>query len=185
MGITDEEEEFVEWNFENPPWLVKGKREIPEHLTKAKDTIATFPTPGAALRKISDVGLKRALVRLYREYGYLSAYSHAGFEKLMPSLMEANMELSGSQKQKVIETEYAKSIAFSYLATGMACAEAATRKLPRGPTGSSGPPRRVADAQLLVKLSELWDLLQRGSLVGRSLYEMRARHLLPPTVGGA
>lgn len=100
-GIIDEEEEeeeeeFVEWNFENPPWLSEGKRKTPEHLRKAENGIAPFPTPGAVIKKISDVGLRRALVRLYREYGYFSAYSHAGFSNLLPSFMEANMKLSGS-----------------------------------------------------------------------------------------
>ena len=95
------------------------------------------------------------------------------------------MKLTTSQKEKVVDTEYAQSIMVSYLAIGIACAEAATRKLPRGPGGSSGPARAVADVDLLVKIADLWDLLRRSSLVGRALYEMRARHVLPPVVGAA
>jgi hypothetical protein len=36
------------------------------------------------------------------------------------------------------------------------------------------------DTELIVKLSELWEVLQRISLLGRSLYEMRVRDILPP-----
>ena len=124
------------------------------------------------------------LVRLYREYGYLCGYSHAGFAKLLPGYIEGQMRLTASEKQKVVDTEYAQSIMFSYLGMGIACAEAATRELVRGRAGSSGPPRRVADADLLVELSDLWGALQRSSLLGRALYEMRLRHILPSTVGG-
>ncbi len=72
----------------------------------------------------------------------------------------------------------------SYLALGIACAEAATRVLPRGPSGGATA-RRVADVDLLVKISDLWDLLDRSSLVGKAFYEMRTRNILPPKIGSA
>ena len=99
------------------------------------------------------------------------------FFKLMPGMM-GNMKLTTSEKEKVVETEYHQSIWISYLSTGIACTEAATRALPQVP-GGSAPARMVAGAELLVKVSDLWDLLERTSLVGRAFYEMRARHVLP------
>jgi hypothetical protein len=84
-----------------------------------------------------------------------------------------------SEKEKVVETEYHQSIWISYLATGIACTEAATRALPRG-LGGSASARMVAEAELLVEISDFWDLLERTTLVGRAFYEMRARHVLPP-----
>jgi lambda repressor-like predicted transcriptional regulator len=185
LGITDEEEECVEWSFENPPWLSQKRPKTPKHLLDAEKSIATFPTPGGTIKKVTSDSLKEALVRLYREYSYLCGYSHSGFSKLLPGYMEGHMSLTTSEKQKVVETEYNQSIMLSYLGAGIACAEAATRKLPRDPAGTSGPPRPVVDANLLVKLSDLWGVLQSSSLLGRALYEMRLRHILPPTMGAA
>ncbi len=183
LGITDEEEEFVEWRFENPPGAPKSSP-LPSRLRAARETMASFPTPAGVVREISDPDLKVALVRLYREYGYLCGYSHSGFRKLLPAYAEAEMELSPAQKEKIVDTEYAQSIMLSYLSAAFACAEAATRKLARGPGGGSGA-APVADAELLVKLSDLWDELAGASLIGRALYTMRVRGVLPPAGGVA
>ena len=177
LGVSDEEKEFVKWRYRNPPGTPK-----PDRLKAASETIAPFPMPKEVINEVADPQLGNALRRWQREYGYFSAYTHSGFSKLMPGFIEENMRLTTSQKEKVVETEYYPSIMISYLATGIACAEAATRALPRGPAGKD-PARNVADADLLVKVSDLWDLLDRTSLVGRALYEMRARHVLPPKIG--
>lgn len=184
LGITDQEEEFVEWSFENIPGASGKGRQTPKHLKNAAKSIATFPTPGATIKKVSSDSLKAALVRLYREYSYLCDYSHSGFSKLLPGYMEGHMNLTPAEKQKVIDTEYAQSIMLSYLSAGIACAEGATRDLLRGRTGSSGPPKSVADPDLLVKLSNTWDTLEESSLIGRSLYKMRVRKILPYLLGG-
>jgi len=184
LGITEEEKKVVEIRYKDLPGLPKTKITDPA-LKAAEQTIATFPTPAAVIRAVSDPQLGDALRRWYREYAYFSGYSHAGFSKLMPGFIEGNMRLTSSQKEKVVDTEYAQSIMVSYLAIGIACTEAATRKLPRGPAGSSGPAKAVADLDLLVKTSVIWELLDRSSLVGKALYEMRARHVLPPVVGAA
>lgn len=183
LGITDEEKKVVEIRYRDVPGCPRTKITDPA-LKAAEGTIADFPTPMTVIRQVADRQLKLALGRWYREYGHFSGYSHSGFYKLMPGFIEGNMKLTSSQKEKVIDTEYAQSIMVSYLAIGMACVEAATRNLPRGPAGSSGA-ARVADFDLLVKLSDLWELLEWCSLVGRALYEMRARHILPPTIGSA
>lgn len=177
LGVSDEEKEFVEWRYRNPPGTPK-----PSHLKAASETIAQFPMPKEVIDEVSDPQLQDALRRWQREYGYFSAYTHSGYSKLMPGFIGANMRLTTSQKEKVVETEYYLSIIISYLGTGIACAEAATKALPRGP-GGKDPARGVADVDLLVKVSGLWDLLERTSLVGRTLYEMRARHILPPKIG--
>ncbi len=71
LGITDEEEEFVEWTFENPLWLSEQRPKTPKHLKDAEKTIANFPTPGGTIKRVTNDRLKEALVRLYREYSYL------------------------------------------------------------------------------------------------------------------
>lgn len=182
LGITDEEEEFVEWRFENPPG--ESAPPLPNNLKGARETMKPFPTPATIIRELADPDLKVALVRLYREYSYLCGYSHSGFRKLLPAYAEAEMDLDAAQKEKIVDTEYAQSIMLSYLSAALACAEAATRKLARGPGGASGR-AAVADAALLAKLSELWDELEDASLVGRALYTMRTRALLPVLGGTA
>lgn len=177
LGVTDQEKEFVEWRYRNPPGTPR-----PDHLKEASKTIAQFPMPKEVIEGVSDPQLGNALRRWQREYGYFSAYTHSGSRKLMAGSIEGSIMLRAPQKEKVLETEYVQSIMFSYLGTGLACAEAATRALPRGP-GGKGPARNVADADLLVRVSDLWDLLERTSLVGRALYEMRSRHVLPPKIG--
>lgn len=182
LGVTDEEEAFLVWGFENPPGL--PKTELPEDLKAAREAWRTlFPTPAGVLREISGADLRRAMIRLYREYGYLSGYTHSGFGKLLAGYAEVHSRLTPAQEQKVVDTEYAQSILLSYLAAGVACAEAATRRLPRGEDGASGE-AAVADADLLVKLSELWDELRDASLLGTALHEMRVRGVLP-SAGGA
>ena len=183
LGVTNEEKKVVEIKYKDLPGLLRTKINDPA-LKTAEQTIGSFPTPAAVIREVSDTQLGDALRRWYREYAYFSSYSHSGFSKLMPGLIEGNMRITLSQKEKVVDTEYAQSIMLSYLAIGIACAEAAARKLMRGPAGPSGPAKAVADFDLLVKLSVLWNLLERSSLVGRALYEMRARYV-PPTVVGA
>jgi hypothetical protein len=183
LGITDEEEEFVDWRFDNPPGVPKSS-EVPERLKAAKQIVDPFPMPAAALRKLSDADLKWALIRLYREYSYLCGYTHSGFRKLLAGYAEVHSSLTPEQKQKVVDTEYAQSILLSYLAAGFACAEAATRELARGWDGASGA-RVVAGAELLAEVTGMWDVLRETSLLGRAIYEMRARHVLPPAVGVA
>lgn len=173
FGISDEEKEVVEWRYRNLPDTA-----TPPHLRAASKTITNFPMPKDVIREVSDPQLGDALGRWQREYGYFSGYSHSGFFKLMPGMM-GNTELTTSEKEKVVQTEYHQSIWISYLATGIASTEAATRALPRG-RGGAAPARMVAEADLLVKISDLWDLLERTSLIGRAFYEMRARHVLPP-----
>lgn len=177
LGITEEEEGFLEWRFDNPPGGPKSK--LPDDLKDARETIGRpFPTPAGVLPRISHKDLKRAMIRLYREYGYLCGYTHTGFRKLLAVYSEVYSDLTLAQKEKIVDTEYAQSILLSYLAAGLACAEAATRRLPRGEDGTAGD-RAVAEAGLLVKLFDLWEELRQTSLLGASLHEMRVRRVLP------
>jgi hypothetical protein len=182
LRVTEKEEEFLVWRFENPPGLPKPK--LPDDLKDARETVGRpFPMPAGVLPTISDGDLKRAMIRLYREYGYLCAYAHSGFRKLLAGYAEVRSDLTPSQEEKVVDTEYAQSILLSYLSAGVACAEAATRSLPRGEDGAAGA-RAVADADILVKLSDLWDEMRATSLLGTA-HEMRVRKVLPYARGAS
>lgn len=188
LGITDEEEEFVEWRFHSPPGSPKA--ELPdglkdaETLRVARKVADPFPMPAAVLKEISAPDLKRALTRLYREYGYLCGYTHSGFRKLLAGYADVRSRLTPEQEQRLVDTEYALSIVLSYLSAAFACAEAATRRLPRGEDGTAGN-RAVAGGELLAELADLWDELRATSLVGRALYEWRVARVLPPAVGAS
>lgn len=71
----------------------------------------------------------------------------------------------------------------SYLAVASACAEAALRELPR----AGGEHAAIADPDLYVKLDELWAAMRRAGLLGKALWELRVKHIMPPnleTTGG-
>ena len=128
------------------------------------------------MREVSDATLKDGLGRWYREYRYFSGYSHAGFPKLMARYYEASKKYTSSQKEEAREKEYDQAVWVSYLAAATVCAEAGLRELPR----LGGAPARVADLEVQVKLDELWALMRRTALLGKALWELRVRHIMPP-----
>ena len=173
IGITEEEREFVKFKHYN-----KGVS-TPPHLKSAAKTMEHFPTPAKVIDKIKERQLANALRRWHREYSYFSGYSHAGFHKLMPRFIESSRKLTTSQREKVIETEFDPALFISYLAIASVCAEACVKDLPC----VDGSVVRVADVELLVKLDELWAVMRRSALLGKTFWELRVRHIMPPLLG--
>ncbi|MGI8909529.1 MAG: DUF5677 domain-containing protein [Rubrobacteraceae bacterium] len=173
IGITEEEREFVKFKHYN-----KGIP-TPLHLKPAAKTMEHFPTPAKVIDKVKEAQLADVLRRWHREYSYFSGYSHAGFHKLMPKFIESSKKLTTSQREKVIETEYDPALFVSYLAIASACTEASVKYLPC----VDGSVARVADVELLVKLDELWAVMRRSALLGKALWELRVRHIMPPLLG--
>ncbi len=173
LGITKDEQDFVEFRYRNP-----GAK-TPAHLKAAAKTMDRFPMPGKVIEEVSDATLKDGLRRWQREYGYFSGYSHSGFRKLMPCHIEASKRFTTSQKEEAVEKEYYQAVMFSYLTAASACAEAGLRVLPRDGSG----PARVADLDLYLKLDDLWAVMRRAALLGKALWELRVRHIMPPVLG--
>lgn len=154
------------------------RRRIPR-LKASAEILQRFPTAARVIKKVSDDTLKDGLGRWYHEYGYFSGYSHAGFPKLMARYYEASKKYTSSQKEEAVEKEYDQALWASYLAAATACAEAGLRELPR----VGGAPARVADLDVHVKLEELWVVMRRATLLGKALWELQVRHLMPPILG--
>ncbi len=67
----------------------------------------------------------------------------------------------------------------SYLAADSASAEAGLRRLPR----VGGVLAWVADVDAYAKLEDFWEMMRHTSLLGKALWELRVRHIMPPTPG--
>lgn len=173
LGVTEGERELVEFLYWNPG------ADPPAHLTAATAILQRFPTPPKVIGKVSEATLKDGLRRWYREYGYFSGYSHAGFPKLMARYYQASKKYTSSQKEEAVEKEYDQAIWVSYLAAATVCAEAGLRELPR----RGGAPARGASLEVQVKLDDLWVVMRRAALLGKALWELRVRHVMPPILG--
>ena len=97
----------------------------------------------------------------------------------MARYYEASKKYTSSQKEEAVEKEYDQALWVSYLATATACAEAGLRELPR----AGGVPARVASLEVQVKLDELWAMMRRAALLGKALWKLRVRHVMPPILG--
>ena len=106
-------------------------------------------------------------------------YSHAGFPKLMVRYFEASKKYTTSQKEEAIEKEYFQAVIVSYLAVASACAEASLGEIPRAGGGAAA----IANPDLYVKLDDLWAVMRRAALLGKALWELRVKHIMPPSVG--
>lgn len=173
LGVTEGERELVELRYRDP-----GAK-VPARLKESAGILQRFPTPWKVIEKVSDATLKDGLGRWYREYGYFSGYSHAGFPKLMVRYFAASKAYASSQKEEAAEKEYAQAVMVSYLAAASACAEAGLRELPH----VGGASARVAGLEMHVKIDGLWEVMRRAALLGKALWELRVRHLMPPILG--
>lgn len=173
LGVTENELKLVELKYRDP------RAKIPAHLKESDGILKWFPTPMGVIREISDPTLVDGLGRWYREYAYFSGYIHAAFPKLMPSYYESSNKYTTPQKREASEKEYDQAGWVSYLAAASACAEAGLRKLPR----AAGDPARVASPDTYLKLEELWAVMRRTALLGKALWELRVRHIMPPIIG--
>lgn len=173
LGVTANERDLVEFRYRNPGAAA------PPHLSASSKAIERFPTPGKIVEEVSEATLKDALRRWQREYGYFSGYSHAGFRKLMPRHIASSGELTTTQKEEAVEKEYDQALMVSYLAAASAAAEAGLRRLPR----DGNAPSAVATVDTYAKLEGFWQTLQKMALLGRTMWELRVRHIMPPTPG--
>jgi hypothetical protein len=183
LGITQDEQEYVEWEFYKSPGE-KMPAERRDAFKEAKESMMRFPTPGRAAAFVAEPSTKALLKRWHREYGQYSGYSHAGFHKMLVAMLpNPKLGLTDSQREQILNTGYLPAVMASYLSTATACAEAANRPLTR----KDGSPRPMAGsppgAEILVDLASLWDTLQKSSLLGQVLWELRVKHLGPALLG--
>jgi hypothetical protein len=156
-NISEEEQEYIDYKFNNP-----GKP-VPPHLKNQK--IAPFPTPGLAKKDTNiEKTAKECLDRWYWEYKYLCGFSHAGFAKMrFPIASDRGFAKSSDQ---ILEDAYTQQITEQSLwASYSASASALTELLKYF----------SSDLEVVVGLTKFWTLLQNESLLGRAIWNIRAK----------
>jgi len=159
-GVTDEEKATVESEELGTP--------LPTGMSEAK--IRPFPTPMKVIDKITDANRKKMLMRLYPEYRRLCAFAHGSAQAWMFKVAFWERSplrplFSDSQRQDQFEKEIVDpALLHSLLAVVQSTCEAAT--LYR------------ADIELNKVAIEAWNLLSEMNLLGRTIWEIRAKSLL-------
>jgi len=118
--------------------------------------IRWFPTPGDVLDRIADPARKRMLARLLPEYEFLCS-----FDRRQPF---AAMFTTG-QREEMFQKEIAgPALWLGLLSIVQSCCELV--------------PVYPADLDLLATLTEAWKTVHDLSLIGRKVWELRAKRLL-------
>jgi hypothetical protein len=155
-GVTDEEKATVEFEELGTP--------LPAGMSWAK--IKRFPQPMGVIDAVVDPDRKRMLMRLYPEYRRLCAFAHGSAQSSM--FKTAFWERSPLQRvipeanrQNVFEKELVDAIFYSSLSVVQSTCELATIY--------------PSDIELKRTVIEAWNLLFDSHLLGRIIWEIRAK----------
>jgi hypothetical protein len=160
-GVTDEEKATVEFEELGTP--------MPVGMNETK--IRPFPTPMKVIEKVTDPGQKRMLMRLYPEYRRLCGFAHGSaqawmFRNAFWERSRLRSQLSEPQRQDVFHKEVLDpALLHSALAVIQGSCEVATTLYP-------------ADVELKRTVIDAWNLLSEMNLLGRTIWEIRARSAL-------
>ena len=156
-GVTEEEKgtiEEEELGIALPPGIVRAN-------------IKRFPTPRGVIQEINEDDRKAMLIRLYADYGHLSSYAHVLPEatNIKASFGKYRDRLSTTQKEDMFQKEISgPSLYLSYLSVIQSASEL-TCLYP-------------GDIELSATVTEGWNLLTKYSLLGKVIWEIRAKALL-------
>ena len=138
---------------------------LPPGMVEAK--IKRFPTPVGVIQEINEHDRKQMLIRLYADYGHLSSYVHGLPEAtdIKASFGKYSDRFSTKQKEDVFHKEISgPSLYLSYLSAIQSASEL-TCLYP-------------GDIELSATVTEAWNLLTKYSLLGKVIWEIRAKALL-------
>lgn len=136
-----------------------------------KEPIARFPTPGQIINKIVKPDQKNMLERLYPEYQWLCSFVHGdenasffrtALDKRTPELKDLAPETRADMFQQQIAEP---AVLYSAICAVQAATEVAA-VYPR-------------DIELMVKVTTAWSGLTKFTLLSRSVWERRAKNILP------
>lgn len=159
-GVTDEEKATIRSEQLNEP-LPSGVQSAP---------IPHFPTPGIALRHIRDADRKRMLCRLYFEYQSLCSFVHfSAHPRTFKGIFDEREPFSGLFSAEQLENMYQKEIVgpaiwIDFLSIVQCAAEMITLY--------------PADVELRRVATEAWTHLAERTIMGRAVWEFRAKKLL-------
>ena len=129
--------------------------------------IRRFPTPGGVIKEVTEHDRKQMLIRLYAEYEHLSSYVHGLPEATdtRASFGKYKDRFPTKQKEDVFQKEIAgPSLYLSFLSVVQSAGEL-TCLYP-------------GDIELSATVTEAWNLLTKYNLLGKAIWEIRAKRLL-------
>ena len=129
--------------------------------------IKRFPTPGGVIKEVTVHDRKQMLIRLYAEYEHLSSYVHGLPEATDTRALFGKYKdrFSTKQKEDVFQKEIAgPSLYLSFLSVVQSAGEL-TCLYP-------------GDIELSAAVTEAWNLLTKYNLLGKVIWEIRAKRLL-------
>jgi hypothetical protein len=160
-GVTNDEKATVEFEELGTP--------MPVGMNEAK--IKPFPTPMRVIERVTDPEQKRMLMRLYPKYRRLCGFAHGSAQAWMfkNAFWERSPQrslLSDHQRQDVFEKEVVDpALLHSALSVIQGKCEVAATLYP-------------ADDELKRTVIEGWNVLSEMNLLGRVIWEIRAKSVL-------
>jgi hypothetical protein len=136
-----------------------------------KERIARFPTPREIIDKVEKLDQKSMLERLYPEYQWLCSFAHGdenasffrtALEKRTPELKDLAPEARADMYQQQIAEP-------AVLYSAICAVQVATEVAAIYP----------GDLELMVKVTTAWSGLTKFTLISRSVWERRAKNILP------
>lgn len=159
VHVSERARNAVKFRFKNPT-------QYPTYFpSKIFNSYFSFPTPGAALRKIPDPLMHDLLRRWYKEYQYFSSYTHNLGEKVQVEQVFKSKNYYAGKKQEIFRTKKVLQILFtSYTAAATACTIAVQAF--------------DTDFGVRTSLKKFWEELSRAALFSRLIWKGYANKLL-------
>jgi len=132
--------------------------------------IRWFPTPGDVLDRINEPARKRMLARLLPEYDFLCSFVHVSpHSKVFPAIFDRRQPFGAmfttGQRYEMFQKEIAgPALWLDLLSIVQSCCEFV--------------PIYPADMDLVATLTDAWKTVHDLSLIGRKVWELRAKKLL-------
>jgi hypothetical protein len=159
-GVTAAERATIEFEELGTP--------LPAGITKTD--IKAFPTPAGVIRGTTDPTRKAMLLRMYPEYKHLSSSVHGSplvslFKTAFDRSSRYRDNCNDAQRRDILDQQVASlSIMLDFLSVVQSCTEYA--------------PFYRADVDLIGVLTESWNVITRGSLLGAIIWNLRSKQLL-------
>lgn len=158
--IDEQQKAWVEFKYANTGV------DPPRELNEAR--IKKFPTAGGVRTELMGTPLEAMLNRLYKEYNYISGYTHSGALKMQMLMMSDRLytkRFSTAQSEEYFEREIlGPSVDLSFCSSLAGCTE--VLKYMRD------------NIEVLAALTEQWERLKKVSLFAKTLWALRGKDQL-------
>jgi len=160
--VTDEERRTIESEELGRPF---GPQPVGSAL------ILGFPTPRKIIEMMDEPSQKRMLTRLYPEYQFLCSFAHGGPEALLfRAVSDCRSPVRDVVSTGGIDDFYQREVLEPpVIYSALSAVQAATEVAAIYP----------GDMELLVKVSNAWQLLSQFSVLSMPIWEVRAKGILP------